>query len=71
MVEKMKITFEWNYDHISCNTCPFSRLGSIDYAVYCTLTDERVIAADQSDYDFNNPNQRGKECPLSINEESS
>lgn len=40
----MKITFEWNYDHISCNTCPFSRLGSIDYAVYCMLTDEQVIA---------------------------
>lgn len=66
----MKITFEWNYDNISCNTCPFSRLGSIDYAVYCTLTDEQVIAADQSDYDFNNPNQRGKECPLIIDEES-
>ncbi len=66
----MKITFEWNHDHISCNTCPFSRLGSIDYAVYCTLTNEQVIAADQSNYNFNNPDQRDKKCLLFIEERS-
>lgn len=66
----MKITFEWNHDHISCNSCPFSINGSFDYGVYCKLTDEQVIAEDQSNYDFNNPDQRGKKCPLSINEES-